>query len=82
MQLRRAGQEVAGELLDREPVERQVAVDGVDHPVAVGPHRPLGVDGVAVGIGITRLIEPVPTPPLTVVGRGEQPVHGPLIRIG
>ena len=32
-------QHVAGDLLDRELVERHVAVEGVDHPVAVLPHR-------------------------------------------
>ena len=33
-----AGQQVAGDLLDQEPVERLVAVEGGDHPVAPGPH--------------------------------------------
>ena len=48
----RAGQHVARELLDGEPVERHVGVVGVDDPVAPAPHRPLAVGLIAVGVGV------------------------------
>ncbi len=76
------GQQVAGELLDREPVERQVAVEGVDDPVAVLPDRARGVDAVAVGVGVAGQVEPVPRPALAVVRRGEQAVDEPLVGVG
>ena len=37
---RRVRQQVARDLLDRELIERHVAVERVDHPVAPRPHRP------------------------------------------
>ncbi len=55
---RGAGPEIAGNLVDREPVVRQVRVERGDDPVAVFPDRAGGVDVEAVGIGITRLVEP------------------------
>ena len=70
-----AGQQVAGELLADELVVGHVAVEGVDHPVAVAVHlrdRVVGV--VAGGVGVADHVEPVPAPALAVGGRGEQPV--------
>ena len=52
MILRRTLQEVAGELFDGELVERQVAVEGVDHPVPEPPgDGPRLIGEVAVGVG-------------------------------
>ena len=36
--LRGVWQQIAGDLLDHELVERQIAIEGGDHPVAPGPH--------------------------------------------
>ena len=68
------GQQVAGELLDREPVERQVAVEGADDPVAIGPHLAEVVEVIAVGVGVAGGVEPVAGAVLAPAGRGEQPV--------
>ena len=38
------GQQIAGQLLDRELIERQVAVVGLDHPIAPPPHVAVAVD--------------------------------------
>ena len=76
------GQHVAGDLLDGELVERQVAVERVDHPVAVPPHRAEGVLLVAVAVGVAREVEPGAGPALAVVRRGEQAVHGLLVGVG
>jgi len=52
------GQQVAGDLLDSELVEGQVAVQRADDPFAVAPHVAMVVDVVAVGVGIAGQIEP------------------------
>lgn len=57
--LRRAGQEVAGELLEGEAVEGKVAVERRDHPVAPRPEFAVPVDLVPVAVGVARRIEPI-----------------------
>ena len=76
---RRLRQEVTGQLLHREPVERHVAVDGVDDPVAeqVGV-RPQGVVEVPGAVGETGLVEPVAAPALPKMRRGEESVDEAL----
>jgi len=63
----RIRQHVPRYLLDREPVEGLVTVQGLDHPVAILPHRSSAVLLVAVAVGIAREIEPRPRPPLAIV---------------
>ena len=63
----RIGQHVASDLLDRELVERQIAVERVNHPVAVFPDAATIVLLVAVGVGVAREIEPRPRPAFAVV---------------
>ena len=62
-------QEVAGELLLDEDVERLVRVEGLDEVISVAPSV-LGEDfvGGADHVGITREIEPVAGPAFTVGG--------------
>ena len=78
----RVRQQVAGELFDGETVKRHVGVEGIDHPVAIFPDRPAGVDGVAVRVGIAGGIKPVPGLHLAKVGRGERALHEGLVRPG
>ena len=83
VQRRRAVEQVAGQLLDREPVERQVRIHRVDHPIAIPPGiGPRIVFLIAVGVGIAGHVEPVPAPALAEVGRIEQPVDQPLVSVG
>ena len=56
--LRRAGQQVAGDLVDDELIVGQVAIEGVDDPIAVEPDEPRLVLFVAVGVGVARGVEP------------------------
>ena len=72
----RVRQEVAGELFDREGVEGLVAIEGLDHPVTVGPHRALRVALEAVGVGVAGEVEPLHRHVLTVVRGGEETVEG------
>ncbi len=66
--LRRIRQQVARELLDGEPVEALVGVEGADDPVAVGPDGPSRVAGVAGAVGVARHVEPAPRPMLSEGG--------------
>ena len=75
------GQQIAGELLDRELVERQVPVEGVDHPVAPGPHVALAVDVVAVRVGVAGRVEPRHGHALAVVRRLQQRVDALLVGV-
>ena len=69
-------QEVAGELFDREGVERLVAVEGFDDPVSIGPHRALGVALETVRVGVAGEVEPLYRHVLAVVRRSQQAVEG------
>ena len=75
-----SGQQVAGDLLDDEPVVGQVAVEGVDDPVAIEPDVPRLVLLEAVGVGVPGRVEPVPAPALAVVRARQQAVDQPSRR--
>ena len=75
------GQQVAGELLDDEPVERLVGVEGVDDPVAVGPGLAIVVEVQAVGVAVAGGVEPEPRHVLAVAGRVEQAVDDLLVSL-
>ena len=62
-------------------IERLVAVEGRDHPVAPGPHRAGEVVLVAVGVGVAGHVEPVHRHPLAVARRGQQPVDQLLVGV-
>ena len=65
-------QQIAGELLNGELIERQVAVEGADDPLAVVPHLAVVVEMNAVRVRIARGIQPVARAVLAVMrGRHE-----------
>ena len=70
----RVRQQVAGQLLDRELVERHVGVEGFHHPVAPDPLPGVAILLKAVGVGVARGIEPGERHPLAVVRARQQPV--------
>ena len=76
------GEEVAGELFDGELVEGLVAVEGVDDPVAVGPHFAEVVEVEAVGIGVAGGVEPVAGAVLAPGGGFEEAVDVALVGVG
>ena len=67
-----------------ELVKRQVAVEGVHHPVAVSPglgQLATGRAGLGVGVvivGVARHVEPVPSPALAVCRRIQEPVDNTI----
>ena len=79
---RRMAQQIAGELLDREVVERRVGIEGVDHPVAVEPDRAQRIGGVTGRVGVTGQVEPRAGPTLAERRIGEQAIDEPRIGRG
>ena len=72
---------VPSQLLDREPVESQIAVEGIDHPVAPAPHRARAVCLVPVGIGVASCVEPHRREVFAVPRGSEQAIQIPLVGI-
>lgn len=52
-------EEIAGDLVGGELVERKVVVEGGDDPVAIRPHFTVIVEMHAVGVGISGGVKPV-----------------------
>ncbi len=72
--LRCAGQQVARDLANDKLIIGQVAIHGVDHPVAVEPDLAGLVFFKAVGIGVAGGVQPDAGPSFAVMRRGEQAV--------
>ena len=75
-------QQIAGQLLGRESVEGKVAVECVDHVIAVHPDVAVVVHRVAVGVGVADKVEPEDRHPLAKMRRGEEAIHGLFISVG
>ena len=74
-------QQVAGNLLADELVVRQILVERFNDVIAIAPCiRVAVVFVVAGGIGIARDVQPVASPLLAISRRGEQAIHGLLVR--
>ncbi len=74
---------VARDLLAHELVVGFVAVEGLDDVVAVGPGiRTIGVEAVALGLGIAGEVQPVLRPALAVARGGEQLINEALVGAG
>src|SRR5690606_5987503 len=64
-------QEVVGQLVDDEPIVGEVAVQGGDDPVPIKPGGALGLAPGFGDVGVAGEVEPVASPALPVMGRGE-----------
>ena len=60
--LRGVGQQIAGQLLHDETVIGQVAVEGVDDPIAIGPDEARLIFLIAVAVGVAGRVKPLPAP--------------------
>lgn len=65
-------EEIAGELGAGELVEREILIEGINDPVAVGPCVVVLVAVEADGIGVADDIEPVLGHAFAVLGAGEE----------
>ena len=73
---------VAGELLDREPIERHVALERRDDPVAIAPSELADlVVFEPVRFGEPRQVEPMLRPAFAVTRRGQQPINEALVSV-
>ena len=79
---RRVRQQVAGELLDGELVERFVAVERVDDVIAVRENALALIAVVSDRVGEPCQIEPGNGHSFTVMGRLEQPIDHALVGAG
>ena len=79
---RRIRQQVTGQLLERELVERHVGVEGLHHPVAPAPNCPRRIIGVAGAVGIAGQVEPLPGHVLAIAVVGQQTVDELLDGVG
>ena len=70
---------VTCKLLDHEPVEWQVAIERLDHPVAIRPYRSGGVVAVAVRVGVPGGVQPMASPTFAVMRRLQQTIDRALI---
>ena len=69
-------QQIARQLFDHELVIRKIAIEGVDHPIAIWPDPgTLAVRLISFGVGIARQIQPHCGPALAVPRRSQQSVH-------
>ncbi len=76
------GKKIACDLVDDELVVGQVAVERVDHPVAIEPDGALLVLFVAVGIGVAGGVEPGAGPFFPVVRRFQETVYLLFVGVG
>ena len=67
-------QQVASNLADGELIKWQIGIDGIDDPIAPRPQRTLTIFFIAIGVGVTRQIEPFARPPFAVTRRGQQTI--------
>ena len=72
---RGVGQQVAGNLFDREFIEMLVGVEGLDDPVAVRPQRPFVVEMQAVRVAIAGGVQPDAGHVFPIAGGLQQPIN-------
>ena len=78
---RRVGEQIAGQLFDRELVEREIAIVGRDHPIAIRPDLAIIVDVDPVRVAVARGVQPVACAVFAVMRRGQVAIHHALVSI-
>ena len=73
-------QQVAGQLPDRELIERQIVIQRPDHPVAPDPLPGVAILLETVAIGVPSGVEPAERHALAVMPVGEQAIDEPVVR--
>ena len=68
------GQHISRQLPRNELVVWHVLIDGGNHPIAIWPYVAIPIGLVAMGIGITRQVEPMGCDPLAKLGRSQQAI--------
>ena len=68
-------------MLDGEPIESLVLIEGSDDPIAIGPDFAEVVDVDAVCVGVARGVEPITRAMLTPFWRGHEVIDELFIGI-
>ena len=77
------GKQVSGQLFDHELIVRQIAIEGVNHPVAIGPDsRALPVLFVTFCIRISCQVQPHGRPAFAIAWRSQQTIHLFFVSVG
>ncbi len=71
----RIGKQVARKLFNGKPIETHISVEGIDHPVAISPHRPRLIAFVTIRVGVAAQIQPVLSPMFPEGRRIQHAVH-------
>ena len=79
LRARGRGQQVAGDLVDRELIEGFVFIERVDHPIAPRPHLAAAVGLEAVAVGVARVVEPLHRHAFAVARTREETIHQRLV---
>src|SRR3954463_14071800 len=74
-------EKVASQLLNREFVEREIAIHRFYDPIAVLPNLARRIDAVSIRVGIARSIQPPAAPALAVMRRVEQSLDLPFVSV-
>src|SRR5204863_3922242 len=69
-----------GDLFDDELVIRQIAIEGIDDPIAIKPDEAAFIFFESIRISVTRRIEPLTTPPFAIMRRRQQPLYLLFVR--
>ena len=76
------GEKISRQLLHGELIEGQIAVEGPDHPIAIGPDLTFIIQVEPVGIGVARDVEPMAPHLFAILRAVHQAIHPPLIAPG
>ena len=77
----RVGQQVPGDLLDRELVERFIAIEGVNDVISVRKNVLILVPMIAHSIGKSHHVQPRHRHALAELRQTQEPIHLPFVSI-
>jgi hypothetical protein len=69
------GDQISGELTEKELVIGRILIEQIDDSIPIGPHLTIVVEVKAVGVGIACRVEPHPSPVFSEARRVEQAVE-------
>ena len=78
----RVGQEVTGDLFDRETVKSLIVVQALDDPITIGPNIARIVAVIADRVGEPNRVQPADRHSLAVVGAGQEIVDKAFVGVG
>ena len=59
----------------------QVLIEGANHPISPGPHKPIAIDLIAVRVAVTSDVQPFAGQAFAVAVGTEQPIDQTLVGV-